>query len=367
MSTIDAETLRSWLESGKPVVVLDVRSAADRASWAIPGSLHVDAYAELKAHNPHALDGISLPADVPVVTVCNVGQVSQIASEQLQARGIAASSLEGGMRAWSLSWNTADVPLPSSKAQVIQIRRVGKGCLSYLIGSEKEAVVIDASLEPEVYLNIARSHGWSITAVLDTHIHADHLSRSRLLAEQRGATVYLPNQERVTYAFTPLRNGAIVKVGEASLMVIPTPGHTAESMSYLLDRQALFTGDTLFLQGVGRPDLHATTEGTRSHAELLHHSLHHHLLLLPARTLVLPGHTNTPTPFDKIPLTATIGDLWKQVELLRLSESEFVDALVARIPPVPPNHERIIELNEAGRWIENPIKLEAGANNCGIS
>jgi glyoxylase-like metal-dependent hydrolase (beta-lactamase superfamily II)/rhodanese-related sulfurtransferase len=367
MSTIDAETLRSWLESGKPVVVLDVRSAADRASWAIPGSLHVDAYAELKAHNPHALDGISLPADVPVVMVCNVGQVSQIASEQLQARGIAASSLEGGMRAWSLSWNTADVPLPSSKAQVIQIRRVGKGCLSYLIGSEKEAVVIDASLEPEVYLNIARSHGWSITAVLDTHIHADHLSRSRLLAEQSGATVYLPNQERVMYAFTPLRNGSIIKVGEASLMVIPTPGHTQESMSYLLDRQALFTGDTLFLQGVGRPDLHASAEEARAHAQLLHHSLHHHLLLLPAQTLVLPGHTNTPTPFDKIPLTATIGDLWKQVELLRLSESEFVDALVARIPPVPPNHERIIELNEAGRWIENPLKLEAGANNCGIS
>ena len=367
MSTIDTETLRNWLEADKPVIVLDVRSAADRATWAIPGSLHLDAYSDLKAHNPHALDGITLPADVPVVTVCNSGYTSQIASKQLKARGIEAHSLEGGMQAWSLSWNTADVPLPSSKAQVIQIRRVGKGCLSYLIGSERGAAVIDASLEPEVYLNIARSHGWSITAVLDTHIHADHLSRSRLLAEQSGATVYLPNQERVMYAFTPLRNGAIIKVGEASLMVIQTPGHTTESMCYLLDRQALFTGDTLFLQGVGRPDLHATKDETRSHAELLHHSLHHHLLLLPARTLVLPGHTNTPTPFDKIPLTASLGDLRNQVELLRLSESEFVDALVARIPPVPPNHARIIELNEAGRLIENPIRLEAGANNCGIS
>jgi len=367
MNTIDAETLRNWLEADKPVIVLDVRSAADRATWAIPGSLHVDAYSDLKAHNPHALDGITLPADVPVVTVCNSGYTSQIASKQLKARGIEAHSLEGGMQAWSLSWNTADVPLPSSKAQVIQIRRVGKGCLSYLIGSERGAAVIDASLEPEVYLNIARSHGWSITAVLDTHIHADHLSRSRLLAEQSGATVYLPNQERVMYAFTPLRNGSIIKVGEASLMVIQTPGHTTESMCYLLDRQALFTGDTLFLQGVGRPDLHVTKDETRSHAELLHHSLHHHLLLLPARTLVLPGHTNTPTPFDKIPLTASLGDLRNQVELLRLSESEFVDALVARIPPVPPNHARIIELNEAGELIENPTKLEAGANNCGIS
>ncbi len=367
MSTIDRETLRSWLETGKPLTLLDVRSAADRATWAIPGSLHVDAYAALKAHNPHALDGVVLPTDVPVVTICNVGHVSQIASEQLEARGINASSLEGGMHAWSLSWNTAEVPLPSSKTQVIQIRRVGKGCLSYLIGSGKEAVVLDASLEPEVYLNIARSHDWSITAVLDTHIHADHLSRSRLLAEQSAATVYLPDQQRVMYRFMPLRHGSTIQVGEASLMVIQTPGHTVESMSYLLDRQALFTGDTLFLQGVGRPDLHATTEEMRSHAQLLYHSLHHHLLLFPARTLVLPGHTNTPTPFDKIPLTATLGDLRSKVELLQLSESEFVDALVARIPPAPPNHERIIELNEAGELIENPIKLEAGANNCAIS
>src|SRR5574341_2416923 len=250
---------------------------------------------------------------------------------------------------------------------VIQTRRVGKGCLSYLIGSQGEAAVIDAALSPEVYLDLAKSRGWSIKAVLDTHIHADHLSRSRLLAEQSGATLYLPDQRRVMYSFTPLRNGSIIKVGEAALMVIQTPGHTVESMSYLLDRQALFTGDTLFLQGVGRPDLHATTEETRSHAHLLYHSLHHHLLLFPAHTLVLPGHTNTPTPFDKIPLTATLGDLWNKVELLRLSESEFVETLVSRIPPTPPNHERIVHLNEAGELIENPTELEAGANHCAIS
>jgi len=367
MNIIDAQTLRDWLEADKPILVLDVRSTADHAAWSIPGSVHIDAYDDLQARNPYALDGISFPTDVPVVAVCNSGYASLIASRQLEARGIEAYSLVGGMRAWSLAWNTADVALKGSKAHVIQIRRVGKGCLSYLIGSQNEAIVLDASLDPEVYLDLAQSRGWRITAVLDTHIHADHLSRSRLLAEQSGATVYLPDQQRVMYRFMALRNGSILKVGEASLMVIQTPGHTPESMSYLLNRQALFTGDTLFLQGVGRPDLHATTEETRSHAEMLYHSLHHHLLLLPAHTLVLPGHTNTPTLFDKIPLTATLGDLWKKVELLRLSESELVETLLARIPPVPPNHLRIIELNEAGQMIENPIELEAGANHCAIS
>lgn len=270
------------------------------------------------------------------------------------------------MRAWSLSWNTAEISVPGSGAQIVQVRRVGKGCLSYVIGSQDEAVVIDAALEPDVYLKLAQSRGWTITAVLDTHIHADHLSRSRFLAEQSNATLYLPDQQRVMYPFTALKNDSKIKVGDVSLTAIQTPGHTSESMCYLLDRQALFTGDTLFLQGVGRPDLHANVEEARRNAHLLYQSLQH-ILAMPPHTLVLPGHTSTPAPFDKIPLTTQIGDLRKNVELLRLSESDFVEALVARIPPVPPNHEQIIELNEAGRLVENPIELEAGANNCAVS
>src|SRR5688572_30824245 len=114
MNSIDAETLRKWLEEGKPVIILDVRSDIDHAAWTIPGSVHLDAYADLKSHNPYALDGISLPTDIPVVTVCNAGHASKTASEQLQARGIEARTLEGGMRAWSLSWNIADIPLSNS-------------------------------------------------------------------------------------------------------------------------------------------------------------------------------------------------------------------------------------------------------------
>jgi glyoxylase-like metal-dependent hydrolase (beta-lactamase superfamily II)/rhodanese-related sulfurtransferase len=366
MNTIDAETLRDWLEADKPIVILDVRATADRASWAIPGSLHVDAYDQLKARNPHALDSVSLPANIPVVTVCNSGHTSLIASRQLKARGIEAISLEGGMRAWSLSWNTADIPLPSSNARVIQIRRVGKGCLSYLIGFENEAVVIDASLEPEIYMNLAQDRGWQIIAVLDTHIHADHISRSRTLAERTGATIYLPEQQRVTYSFTALENNAAIKVGAAVITALQTPGHTPESICYLLDQQALFTGDTLFLQGVGRPDLHASTEEARLNAAMLYDSIQR-LLELPVETLVLPAHTSTPTPFDKIPLAAPIGDLKNNVELLQLSKSKFIEALTDRIPPVPPNHEHIIELNEAGNLIEDPTELEAGGNNCAIS
>lgn len=364
--TIDRSTLREKLEEGAPLTVLDVRPDEERAEWAIPGSVHVDVYNALKAGDAHALDDVDLPDDRPVVTVCEAGNTSLIAAEQLQERGIAAASLDGGMRAWSLAWNTADVQIPGSQTRVIQIRRTGKGCLSYLIASDGEAAVVDAALEPDVYLNLAREHDWTITHVLDTHVHADHLSRGRLLADQAGATFHLPAQDRVTYRYNPIRHGDALEIGGARLEAVHTPGHTLESTTYLLDERAVFTGDTLFLTGVGRPDLEADTAAARERAHLLYGSLRQ-LLALPAGTLVLPGHASEPTPFDGEPVAATLGDVRSNAPLLGVREEEFVQTLLDRIPPNPPNHERIVQLNEAGRMPDgDPIELEAGANRCAI-
>ncbi len=365
-NAIDTETLRQWLEQGRPLIVLDVRTAADRAEWAIPGSRHVDAYAALRANDSQALKAVELPNDVPIVTVCGAGKISQVAAEQLNARGLRAYSLAGGMQAWSLAWNTAQVALPHSRTRVVQVRRTGKGCLSYLIGADGEAAVIDAAVDAEVYLDLARQEGWRISAVLDTHIHADHLSRSRALAEQSGATLYLPAQERITFSFSPLVEGDTLAIGSARLTALHTPGHTAESTSYLLDEQALFTGDTLFLNAVGRPDLHADQVAARARAHALYASIQR-LLALPPETLVLPGHTSAPIPFDRQPIAATLDQVHAATALLRVSEGEFVEALLARIPPTPPNHARIIELNEAGASVDNPTHLEAGANRCAIA
>ena len=92
------------------------------------------------------------------------------------------------MRAWSLAWNAAEVPVPGSAATVVQLRRTGKGCLSYLIGQDGQAAVIDPSLDAAVYIEAAAARGWTIGHILDTHVHADHLSRGRALADLSGAT-----------------------------------------------------------------------------------------------------------------------------------------------------------------------------------
>ena len=368
---VDVDTLRTWLEAQRPLTVVDVRPAAAHAEWAIPGSLPVDAAEALRTGQPGPLADVVLPADRPVVTVCNAGNSSEIAAGALTRRGFDVWSLTGGMRAWTLAWNVADVPLAAGAARVIQVRRTGKGCLSYLIGSHGEAAVIDPSIDAGVYVDLARAAGWRIRQVIDTHVHADHLSRARALAAVAGATLWLPEQERVHFAFTALTDGAVVAVGGASLTARRTPGHTDESTTLVLDGAAAFTGDTLFADSVGRPDLKADAEGTRRRARRLHASLRA-LAALPADTIILPGHASSPIAFDGRPIAARLADVTSWLDGWLQSEDAFVDRVVAQLPEPPANYARIVALNEGDRDPISapgldPLELEAGANRCALS
>lgn len=122
---VDVVGLRELLDRGAPVTILDVRPATERAEWSIPGSLHWDAYHALLAGDPKALRGLELPEDRAVVTVCAMGRTSTIAVRMLRERGVEAASLEGGMKAWSLAWNVAELTAPG--LSLIQVRRTGKG------------------------------------------------------------------------------------------------------------------------------------------------------------------------------------------------------------------------------------------------
>lgn len=364
---IDTGTLRDWLDEGRPVVVLDVRDADARAQWAIPGSVHLDAYDDLRAGRPGALATADLPSDRPVVTVCNAGRISLTAADVLEQRGLDAWSLSGGMKAWSLAWNEAEVAVATPGVRVVQLRRTGKGCLSYVIGSAGDATVIDASLDPAVYLEVLGREGWTLRSVLETHVHADHVSRAKVLADETGAALLLPVQKRVHFPFTPVRDGDTIAVGSARLVARRTPGHTDESTTYLLGDAGAFTGDTLFVRGVGRPDLHADSAEATRRARDLFASLQT-LRALPADTLVLPAHTSEAVPFDHRPVVARIRDIDTWLSDWMTSEPTFIERLLARVPPTPPNFSTIVSLNEAGEQpTGDPTDLEAGANRCAIA
>lgn len=365
--TITTDELRRRLDTGRPVTILDIRPTEDYEEWHVPGSRNVPAYEALKQGDPGPLADLSLPEGRSVVTVCGAGKTSRAAARWLREAGKEAYSLEGGLRSWSLAWNAAEIRFAEADAQVAQIRRTGKGCLSYLVGSEGEALAIDPSLAPEVYESVARKKGWQITGVLDTHVHADHLSRARRLAGQTGATLYLPDQDRVSYPFRPLREGDAIDVGNATLEALHTPGHTPESMTYQLGGSALFTGDTLFPRGVGRPDLDASSEQAREKAHQLYSSLQR-LADLPGDMLVLPGHVSRPVPFDGKPIATPLDRVTQAVDAFGWSEAQFVEELTRRRPPTPPNHETVIQHNEKGELpdAQEIIDLEAGANRCAV-
>lgn len=365
VNEISTDTLRTWLEAGKEVSILDIRPIQERAEWYIPGSIYFNAYDKLKANNPNALQGLHLDKTVPVVTICAGGKTSLIAAGLLQGQGYGACSLQGGMKGWSLSWNTAGILYPGF--EIIQFRRTGKGCLSYMIISGNEVVVADASLDIPVYKKYLETHNATLKFVLETHIHADHLSRSKQLADSSSAALHLPFSDKINFNYTPVTDSEILKLGSIDIRAIHTPGHTAESTSYLIDDKVLLTGDTLFINGVGRPDLKANNDEAIQKSKLLYQSLQK-LLALDESLVVLPGHTGQPVDFDNTPVQTTIGNLKLSVPMLQLPEEEFINTILQRIPPTPANYLSIAEKNSNGYYTDiHPVELEAGANRCAIS
>ena len=363
--SIDTNTLRTWLETGKKVSILDIRPRHEREEWFIPQSIHFDAYEKLKAKDPTALQELYLDKSIPVVTVCAGGKTSLVAAQLLAEKGYDAYSLSKGMNGWSLAWNLAYQQFDGF--EVWQVRRTGKGCLSYIISSNKETIIIDASLPLEVYTQLISQNKLSVKHVIETHIHADHLSRSKEVAEYFHVPLYLPVPNKVQFEFDPIKPDTIFSIGSIFLQSIPTPGHTLESFSFYINNNILITGDTLFTNGVGRPDLKSSTEESRQKAHLLYASLNK-LLSLPDSVIVLPAHTNKPVEFDNTLIKTTIGEAKKNIVLLRSSEEEFINSLLQKIPPVPPNFLSIVEKNITGSYEGiDPVDLEAGANRCAVS
>lgn len=363
--TIDTITTSNWLNSGKPVNILDIRPDQQRMEWHIPGSIHYNIYNRLQENDQSAVDSINLDKNIPIITVCAGGKLSLVAAGLLADKGYEAYSLDGGMNAWSLAWNEAAISFPDYT--IIQFRRTGKGCLSYLIFSGNEALVVDASIDTAVFENYLKSINCKLVHVLETHIHADHLSRSKQLAENNSCLLHLPVPNKVAFNYIPVSDNTIINVGAIQLRAIKTPGHTVESMSYLVNNEVLLTGDTLLTRGVGRPDLKANTEEMQEKSLLLYQSLQK-ILQLNDSIIVLPAHSSEPIAFDRKIVSTTIGEARKNIHLLQLTATGFIQAILQNIPPTPANYLTIVERNLQGDFDgNNSTGLEAGANRCAVS
>jgi glyoxylase-like metal-dependent hydrolase (beta-lactamase superfamily II)/rhodanese-related sulfurtransferase len=406
---IDPEELKKKIDNNENIFLLDVRTPQEYEAWRIsyenhnnPKLIPVD---RLFMNDPTLLKEI--PKEKEIVTVCAHGHRSMIAAKLLHQLGFNVKSVKGGMAGWNKVYDIAEIPVPKEAPfKIWQIRRISKGCMGYIISSKenKTATVIDPSREIyESFLKIAQDNELQIRQLLDTHQHADHVSGIVKLVKTittetniEKVRIYLSSLEDYDTSQTGHKNIMYVKDGDkididdkVTLRAIHTPGHTNGGMSFIIDyshnnnddnnnnnnvndknstNSYLFTGDTLFVDGVGRPDLR---DHAKKFAELLYDTYHKKILQLPDNTLVLPAHFNGTSIALKhtVPILETLGTIKKRVKLLSMSKDEFIDYIADTVQPRPGNYKTIIAINKK-MLTQDEIEmadLEAGPNSCAIS
>lgn len=367
MSEITPEAVSERLENGdSDFVLLDIRPRDGFEEWHIPGSEHIDVYDELKTDPESATASLEeLPRDSEIVTVCAAGKVSQTATEILVELGYDAKTLVDGMAGWSRVHRTAPVDVDID-GSLVQVARPGKGCLSHVLISRKEAAVFDASLYVDKYEAILKQHDAELVAAFDTHGHADHVSGCRRFADRHDVPYYLHSADALDVQAAPLEDGQTVTVGDVPLEVMHTPGHSPGGVTYDVDGEALLTGDTLFHESVGRVELgvEAGLEDTdvKDNAATLYESLQR-LLDCSGDSVVLPAHDpGSPDP----PVAAHLSEVVQRNSDLRRDREEFIDALSSDIPDHPPNFQRVKRINVGAEDVDDVdiVKLELGPNRC---
>lgn len=235
----------------------------------------------------------------------------------------------------------------------------GLGCASYLVGCEAEGVaaVIDPERNVQKYLDAAIARGLKITHIIETHLHADHVSGNTDLASRTGADIYLHEASGAEFDHKPLREGDVISLGNIRLKVVHTPGHTPESITLLISDTTraeepwlALTGDTLFVGDIGRPDL-VGPDAAKELATDMHNSLFHKLLPLEDGLLVYPGHGAGSLCGKSIGAmrSTTLGFERKYNPALALRElDEFVSFATSNLPEQPGNYTRIKSMNRAG-------------------
>jgi hydroxyacylglutathione hydrolase len=232
------------------------------------------------------------------------------------------------------------------------------GCASYLIGDPRarEAVVVDPAYAIEQYLDAADEEGVRIVRVLETHTHADHVSGHGRFALEHGIPISIHPAAGPEFRFDPLEDGQVLAVGERRIRVVHTPGHRPEHCAFVVDDQAVLTGDSLFVGDAARPDLAVEA---REGAQDLFHSLRR-IVELPDETSVYPGHVAGSLCGVSIRPghSSTIGAERRSNHALAIEdEEEFVNDSASVTTPRPPTTARVVDLNR-GPFLGAPRPLE---------
>ncbi|WP_148629835.1 MBL fold metallo-hydrolase [Bacillus sp. E214] len=367
-----ATDVAKYVIEHKDLFILDVRNQDAFKDWKIEAK----SFEYMNIPYFELLDGVEeilseIPVNKEVLVVCAKEGSSVMVAEMLAEAGRPVAYLEGGMKAWSMHLEPVKVDDLKGGGEIYQFVRLGKGCLSYMVISGEEAAIIDAVRFTDVFIDFAREKGVKIKHVFDTHLHADHISGGRQIAEQTGAQYYLPQQdaEEVVYNYTPLTDGLTVKLGESEIEVnaIYSPGHTIGSTSFVIGGSYLLTGDILFIDSIGRPDLAGLAEDWMDD---LRETLYERYRVLADELIVLPAHFMI---MDEVNEDGTVAKrlrtlLTENHGLNIDNENEFRKIVTENLPPQPNAYEQIRQVN-MGKIIpelDEQTEMEIGSNRCAV-
>ncbi len=358
--------------NNEELFILDVRNVDAFEDWKVEG--HTFEYLNIPYFD--LLDGVKeilekLPKDKDVLVVCAKEGSSVMVAEMLSDEGLDVSYLEGGMKAWSEHLEPVKVGDLTDGGELYQFVRLGKGCLSYMVVSNGEAAVVDATRMTDIFINFARDKNAEITNVFDTHLHADHISGGRKIAEATNATYWLPpkDAEEVTFEYAALEDGNKLAIGNSTIDInaLYSPGHTIGSTSFVIDEKYLLSGDILFVDSIGRPDLAGKAEDWVAD---LRESLYKRYKNLSMELTVLPAHFMI---IDELNEDGTVGEklgtLFAKNHGLNIEDEEEFRKLVSEnLPPQPNAYQEIRETN-MGKITpddEKQREMEIGPNRCAV-
>ena len=294
---IPPQELAERLDRGEPVQVLDVRAPdkVDRGHIVLGSELDFHAHPNSTLFALPDLGALALDTTRPIAVVCGHGNSSKKATAFLREHGYEAYSVIGGMAAWETVYVARPLSPTPSLSHVVQLDRVGKGALSYVLVSDGDAVIVDPGRHLDRYDALLTELRATPAAVVDTHMHADYVSGARAAAARWQVPYFLHPDDAVSpYDQTPgkftyhaLGDGDTIAFGRATLRAAHVPGHTLGSITLLADDGLALTGDFLFVKSIGRPDLAGHSEAW---ATLLWQSLERVRHTWPGDLLVLPAH-----------------------------------------------------------------------------
>jgi len=374
---IPPQELAERLDRGEPVQVLDVRAPdkVERGHIVLGSELAFHAHPNSKLFALPDLGALALDTTRPIAVVCGHGNSSKKATAFLRDRGYEAYSVIGGMAAWETVYVARPLSPTPSLSHVVQLDRVGKGSLSYVLVSDGDAVIVDPGRHLDRYDALLTELRATAAAVVDTHIHADYVSGARAAAARWQVPYFLHPDDAVSpydqtpgkLTYHPLGDGDTIAFGRATLRAAHVPGHTLGSIALLADDGLALTGDFLFVKSIGRPDLTGQSEAW---AKLLWQSLERVRQTWSADLLVLPAHYASESErradraiaarFDVISATNTAAAIQDQQVFLKWiadHATNFPDAYRT----IKEANLGLVQLSD-----ENAEILESGPNQCAV-